>query len=146
MKTIIKILCIAVLLTPIKVIASIDADDLWLRESIPGQANGAGFGTIYNHGETDMLLLGGSVAVADDIEVHRHVHSDGQMRMERMEALVIPAGKSVTLQPGGYHLMLMNLSRPLTTDEEHEVTLYFSDGTSEVVTVKVRDLVESAGH
>lgn len=146
MKTIIKILCIAVLLTPIKVIASIDADDLWLRESIPGQANGAGFGTIYNHGETDMLLLGGSVAVADDIEVHRHVHSDGQMRMERMEALVIPTGESVTLQPGGYHLMLMNLLRPLTTDEEHEVTLYFSDGTSEVVIVKVRDLVESAGH
>jgi len=146
MKIIIKILCIAILLTPIKVIASIDADELWLRESIPGQANGAGFGAIYNHGETDMLLLGGSVAIADDIEIHRHVHSDGQMRMERMEALVIPAGKSVKLQPGGYHLMLMNLSRPLATDEEHEVTLYFSDGSSEVVTVKVRDLVESAGH
>lgn len=121
---------------------NVDADDLWLRQSIPGQSNGAGFGTITNNGRQDVLLIGGTIAIADDVEIHRHVREGEQMRMEAMDALTIPAGQSVTLQPGGYHLMLMNLSEPLVVDAQHELTLVFSDGATLKVKVPVKELVQ----
>lgn len=121
---------------------NVDADDLWLRESIPGQSNGAGFGTITNRGSQDVLLIGGTIAIAEDVEVHRHVREGEQMRMEVMDVLTIPAGQSVELQPGGYHLMLMNLSEPLAVGDEHELTLVFSDGTMLNVKVPVKALVQ----
>lgn len=120
----------------------VDADDLWLRQSIPGQANGAGFGTIRNLGDEDLLLIGGSIAIAEDVEVHRHVREGDQMRMEAMDALTIPAGSSVELQPGGYHLMLMGLSELLVVDTDHDLTLVFSDGSTHTVKVPVKELVQ----
>lgn len=121
---------------------NVDADDLWLRQSIPGQSNGAGFGSITNNGSQDIQLIGGGIAIADDVEIHRHVREGEQMRMEAMDALTIPAGQSVTLQPGGYHLMLMNLSEPLAVGDEHELTLVFSDGAILKVKVPVKELVQ----
>ncbi|WP_194757035.1 copper chaperone PCu(A)C [Aliidiomarina indica] len=122
---------------------NIDAEDLWLRQSIPGQSNGAGFGTITNHGSEDLLLIGGSIAIADDVEVHRHVREGEQVRMEAMDALTIPAGQSVQLQPGGYHFMLMTLSEPLVVGDYHDLTLVFSNGETVKVKVPVKELVQS---
>lgn len=121
---------------------NVDADDLWLRQSIPGQSNGAGFGTITNNGSQDVLLIGGTIAIAEDVEIHRHVREGEQMRMEAMDALMIPAGQSVELQPGGYHLMLMTLSEPLAVGDQHELTLVFSDGATLKVKVPVKELVQ----
>lgn len=128
--------------------ADINADELWLRQSIPGQANGAGFGVIYNLGDEDLFLIGGSIAIAGDVEVHRHVREGDQMRMEAMDALTIPAGSSIELVPGGYHLMLMGLSQPLAVGDKHALTLIFSDGSTHVVNVEVRELVQrhQGGH
>lgn len=128
--------------------ADVDIESLWLRESIPGQPNGAGFGVLRNRGTEDMLLVGASTNVANDVEIHQHVREGEQMRMEQMDMLVIPAGESVTLQPGGYHLMLMQLNEPLRVGETHEVTLIFSDGSSLNVAAEVRALVQNrhGGH
>ncbi|MCC5854455.1 MAG: copper chaperone PCu(A)C [Idiomarina sp.] len=119
----------------------IDADDLWLRESVPGQPNGAGFGTLRNHGELDVFLIGATVTIAQDVEIHQHIMEGEQMRMEQIEALTIPAGSYVTMQPGGYHLMLMGLTEPLVEGEVHTVLLVFSDGTTLEVEAPVRALV-----
>ncbi|MCL5050690.1 MAG: copper chaperone PCu(A)C [Firmicutes bacterium] len=123
------------------VFASVDADDFWLRESIPGQPNGAGFGKLVNHGSEDKVLIGASISIADDVEIHRHVREGEQMRMEAMDALIIPAGSEVTLQPGGYHLMLMGLSSPLKVGEEYDLVLIFSDGDVLELKVPVKALV-----
>ena len=123
--------------------ADVDVESLWLRESIPGQPNGAGFGVLRNRGTEDMLLVGASTSVANDVEIHQHVREGEQMRMEQMDVLVIPAGASVTLQPGGYHLMLMQLNEPLRIGNAHEVTLIFSDGSSLNVAAEVRALVQN---
>ncbi|RUO20355.1 hypothetical protein CWE08_07750 [Aliidiomarina iranensis] len=121
--------------------AEVEVESLWLRESIPGQPNGAGFGVLRNSGEQDILLIGASSDIADDIEIHQHVREGEQMRMEQMDALVVPAGERVTLQPGGYHLMLMRLNGPLVIDEEHELVLIFSDGSEISLTAPVKALV-----
>ncbi|MCH8502372.1 MAG: copper chaperone PCu(A)C [Aliidiomarina sp.] len=129
-------------------LASVEVENFWLRESIPGQPNGAGFGKFVNSGSDDRVLVGASSTIAEDVEIHRHVRDGEQMRMEAMDALVIPAGEEVVLQPGGYHLMLMQLQRPLVVGEEHDLVLIFSDGTTIEVKVPVKSLVDSSsrGH
>ena len=62
--------------------------------------------------------------------------------LEQIEALMVPAGSHVKLQPGGYHVMLMNLKEPLVVGEVHSMTLVFSDGTTLDVEVPVKPLVE----
>ncbi|RUO19759.1 copper chaperone PCu(A)C [Aliidiomarina haloalkalitolerans] len=130
------------------VMASVDAEEFWLRESIPGQPNGAGFGKLVNHGNEDKVLIGASIAIAEDVEIHRHVREGEQMRMEAMDALIIPAGSEVTLQPGGYHLMLMSLTSPLKVGDVHDLVLIFSDGDVIELKVPVKALVSGShrGH
>ena len=123
--------------------ADISVESLWLRESIPGQPNGAGFGVLRNKGDVDIILVAASVSIASDVELHQHVRDGEQMRMEQMDALVIPAGSTVTMQPGGYHLMLMELQAPLRVGESHDVVLIFADGTELTVSAEVRALVRN---
>lgn len=136
-------LCIGLLAAVSPAFAEVEVESLWLRESIPGQPNGAGFGILRNDSEQDVLLVAASSAIAADIEIHQHVREGEQMRMEQMDALVVPAGESVSLQPGGYHLMLMGLTAPLVIGEQHDVTLIFSDGREITVSAPVKALVSN---
>ncbi|MCO4322593.1 copper chaperone PCu(A)C [Aliidiomarina quisquiliarum] len=126
--------------------ADIEVEGLWLRETIPGQPHGAGFGKLRNNTEFDMFLIGGSISVAEDVEIHQHVIEGEQMRMEQIEALMVPAQAHVRLQPGGYHVMLMNLKQPLVTGDVYDLTLIFSDGSTVVVPVPVQSLVQNHSH
>lgn len=121
---------------------SLTSDDLWLRESVPGSENGAGFGTFHNSTDEDLVIVGASSSASADVELHRHVHQQGQMAMEQIESLTIPAGESVELRPGGYHLMLMQLHEPLQTDDEHTVVLRLNNGERVEFTVQVKSLLQ----
>lgn len=136
-------LCIGLLATVSPAFAEVEIESLWLRESIPGQPNGAGFGVLRNSGDQDVLLVAASSPIAGDIEIHQHVREGEQMRMEQMEALVVPAGETVSLQPGGYHLMLIGLTTPLVIGEYHDVTLIFSDGNEITISTPVKALVRN---
>src|SRR5690554_6504583 len=105
-------LCRAVLLAglsaiPALSVADVMAHDPWLRESVPGAANGAGFMVLHNPGNTPVSLVGARTDAAQRAEIHEHVMVGEMMRMQQIEELVVPAGGQVVLQPGGYHLMLM---------------------------------------
>lgn len=63
----------------------------------------------------------------------------GQMTMQPIESLELPAGETVSLEPGGYHIMLIELVAPLETGEEIEVTLTFENAGERTITVPVRD-------
>lgn len=146
MRTFIILTFIVGLFSSVSFAADIDADDIWLRESIPGQPHGAGFGMLKNNTEYDVFLIGGSVSIAEDVEIHQHVVEGEQMRMEQIEALMIPAQDDVRLQPGGYHVMLMNLTKPLVVGDIYELQLIFSDGTIVKVSAPVRPLVSNHNH
>ncbi len=65
---------------------------------------------------------------------------DGAMTMRELEdGLVLPAGETVNLEPGGYHVMLLDLPDPLETGDTFDLTLEFESGESRVVSIEVRD-------
>ena len=98
----------------------------WSRATPGGAKVGGGYLTIENKGSAPDRLIGGSAAVADKIEVHEMAINDGVMTMRQLDkGLVIEAGKTVKLAPGGYHLMLLNLKSPLKQGDKLPVTLEF---------------------
>ena len=98
----------------------------WSRETAEGQNAGGAFMTIANSGAADDRLTGGSSPVAGDVQIHTVDMTDGVMRMRELEdGLDVPAGGSVTLKPGSFHIMLMQLDRPLQQGEAVPVTLTF---------------------
>lgn len=101
----------------------------------------AAFGTLKNTGSSDLVVTGGSSDVAESVEAHVMVKDDaGQMVMqEAKDGLVIPAGKELTLEPGGAHLMLMGLKGAVEPGHDITITVSFKDGSSEDLTFPVRE-------
>ncbi|MFV0644711.1 MAG: copper chaperone PCu(A)C [Sphingomonadaceae bacterium] len=98
----------------------------WSRETAEGQDAGGAFMTITNSGKAADRLTGGSTPVAGEVQVHTVDMTDGVMRMRQLEdGLEIPAGGTVTLKPGSYHIMLMKLKQPLQQGEDVPLTLTF---------------------
>ena len=75
-------------------------------------------------GRSDRLVAVRSPA-AGAAELHNHIMENGIARMRRVDAIAVPAGKSVTLKPGGYHLMLTDLKAPLKEGDLLKLTLVF---------------------
>ena len=81
---------------------------------------------ITNNGTSPDRLIGGSSPAAGKIEIHEMAMKDNVMTMRPVTGgLPIEPGKSVTLAPGGYHLMFVNLKSPLKQDSELKATLDF---------------------
>ncbi|GGK26288.1 copper chaperone PCu(A)C [Salinarimonas ramus] len=110
----------------------------WSRAT-PGAAPVAGgYLTITNTGAAADRLLGGATEIAERFEVHSMEMVDGVARMAPVEGgLEIPAGESVALEPGGYHVMFMGLKRPLAEGESFEGTLVFENAGEVPVTFAV---------
>ncbi|GGX72827.1 copper chaperone PCu(A)C [Saccharospirillum salsuginis] len=98
----------------------------WARATPPGVTVGGGFLTIHNGSDQDETLLGGSAPFAREVQIHETRQEGDVMKMEhRPEGLLIPAGESRSLQPGGYHVMFMGMDSPLVDGEKVPVTLTF---------------------
>ena len=111
----------------------------WSRETAPGQAAGGAFMTITNSGTADDRLIGGSSSVVGEVQVHNVTLTDGVMRMRQLpDGLAIPAGETVTLAPGGYHLMLMRLTQPIERTGPVPLTLEFERAGAIEVTLAVQ--------
>jgi copper(I)-binding protein len=99
----------------------------WARATPKGAPVGGGYLTITNTGSEPDRLIGGSVAFAKNVEVHEMKMDNGVMKMRMMaNGLEIKPGQTVTLKPGGYHLMFTGLKQPLTKGEHVKVTLQFA--------------------
>jgi len=102
---------------------TITVENAWSRAAMAGR-NGAVFLTIIDKGQPDSLVSASS-PVADHVEVHESLMDQGVMKMRAVPALPVTAEKPVTLAPGGYHIMLMNLKQPLAEGDKVQVTLNF---------------------
>ncbi|NKC34421.1 copper chaperone PCu(A)C [Falsiroseomonas selenitidurans] len=112
----------------------------WSRAAGAGRV-GAGFLTIRNTGSTADRLVSARADAARTVELHTHLRENGIMRMRPVEAIDLPPGETVTLQPGGLHLMLIDLTQALNTGETVPVTLVFEKAG----TMQVRLAVQAAG-
>jgi copper(I)-binding protein len=125
--------------------------DPWARASAMTQNAGAVYMQIDAGANGDTLL---GVSVSSDIaamaELHETVMVDdgsgttmadgmGAMTMQAIESLAIPSNGTVSLEPGGYHIMLMDLVDPLVSGETFEVTLRFEDSGDQTIQVEVRE-------
>jgi copper(I)-binding protein len=98
----------------------------WSRATPGGAKIGGGYLTIENKGSAADRLIGGSADIAAKAELHEMAVNNGVMKMRPLDkGLAIEPGKTVKLAPGGYHLMLLDLKRPLKQGEQVPVTLEF---------------------
>ncbi|MFO7298249.1 MAG: copper chaperone PCu(A)C [Pseudomonadota bacterium] len=118
----------------------------WARATPGGVKNGAAYLQISASGTADKLVDARSDA-AERVELHNHVQENGVMRMRRVESIEVPAGGTVTLAPGGYHLMLMGLKQPLKAGEKLDLTLVFEKAGEINVTAPIEPIgAKGTGH
>jgi periplasmic copper chaperone A len=97
----------------------------WARATPKGAEVGSGYLLIQNNGAAPDRLTGGTADFAN-LELHQMASANGVSQMRELkDGLAIPAHGSVSLSPGGYHLMFTHLAHPLTKGENVKATLNF---------------------
>lgn len=117
-------------------VAAIDIGHPHARPTNAGQQVGVGYLKLSNQGAADRLLSATSPAAAS-VEMHSMAMEGDVMKMRQVDAIELPAGQTVELKPGGYHLMLMGLKAPLKAGDKLPLTLRFEKAGEVVVTVNV---------
>ena len=96
------------------------------RATLPNAPVGGGFLSITNNGAEDDVLVSASAPIAAQTQLHEMSVEDGVMRMHEVEGgIPVPAGTTVTLSPGGLHIMFMGLTGAIVEGETVPVTLTF---------------------
>lgn len=115
--------------------ATISVTDAWARATMPGQKVSGAYMQIAS--DADARLVGVSSPVVPRVEVHEMKMDGDVMRMREVKAIDLPRGKTVSLAPGGYHIMLMNLAKPIAAGDVIPLTLVIeADGKRQMVDVK----------
>lgn len=105
--------------------AEVEIKDPWARATRPGQKVGAAYMSLT--AQHDARLIGARSPVAGRVEIHEMKMQGDVMKMRALEALALPAGKTIVLEPGGYHIMLLDLEKPLREGESVPLTLIVED-------------------
>ena len=108
----------------------------WARPSAVN--TGAAYFRLTNKGASDDALIGVASDVAAKVELHSMTMDDNIMRMRKEDSLALPAGKSVSVEPGGLHIMLIGLKKPLVEGETFPMHLTFEKAGGVDVTVHVQ--------
>ena len=126
--------------------AQVTVKDAWVRATVPQQKATGAFMQLQS--TKDTKLVSASSPLTPNVEVHEMAMQDNVMKMRQVPAIELPAGKVVELKPGSYHVMLMNLQKPVSVGDTVSLTLSFEskDGKRETVEVQapVRPLNSSA--
>ncbi len=119
--------------------STIAVEQPWARATPAGAQTGAVYMTLDNKTSTADRLTGALSDVADKLQIHQITIVNGVMQMRELtDGLPIPAGGSVTLKPGSYHVMLVGLKKPLAAGETFPLTLTFEKAGNIPVTVLVQ--------
>ncbi|MFZ3360440.1 MAG: copper chaperone PCu(A)C [Xanthobacteraceae bacterium] len=111
----------------------------WARATPAGAQTGAVYMTVENKSSSADRLTGASADVADKLQIHEMKVENGVMQMRQLaDGLAIPAGGSVVLKPGSYHVMMIGLKKPLTPGETFPLKLTFAKAGTISVTVAVQ--------
>jgi hypothetical protein len=129
--------------------ADVKVTDAWARASSAVASAGAAYMKIENTGSAADALIGASSPAATTVEVHETVAmgspapgasgDSGMMGMQPVKRLEIPAGGTVELKPGSYHIMLIGLKQDLKVGDSIEITLEFEKVGEIKVTATVRE-------
>lgn len=123
--------------TSVAFAADVSIEQPFARATPPGQPNSAAFMQLSNKGEATALVAAHS-SVANVVELHTHIHDEGVMRMRKIEQIELPAGATTLLEPGGLHVMLIDLKQPLQDGSQIDLTLEYADGSEQQIEVPVQ--------
>ncbi|MFC4621487.1 copper chaperone PCu(A)C [Comamonas nitrativorans] len=127
--------------------APVQIDAPWARATVAGQQASGAFMRLTAH--EPLQLVGVTTPVAAVAEVHEMKMDGDMMKMRAIPSLALPAGQTVELQPGGYHLMFMQLKAPLEAGSTIPVTLQFKNAQGQTLEqplqVPVKPLAQPAG-
>ena len=112
-------------------------EDAWARASIGAAQTGAIFMTLRNPAGQPQKVIAAKSRIAQRAELHEHQMDGSVMRMREVDALEVPPGGSLMLQPGGYHIMLFGLKQPLREGGSFGFTLILEGGQRLTATGKV---------
>lgn len=116
----------------------VQAEGATAYATAPGSSNGAVFMTLHNTGSESDRLVSASTDKAASVEIHQSsTDANGTMEMRPVDGIMVDAGQQITLNPNGYHIMLMGLTQPLLADENFNLTLNFEKGGAVTVPVTV---------
>lgn len=85
-------------------------------------------------------LLAAHSTVAKKVEIHTHIHEGHVMRMRPVSKIALRAGHCTELKPGGYHIMLLGLDKPLVAGKKFNLDLYFARAGKVSIQVPVHQL------
>jgi copper(I)-binding protein len=113
----------------------------WVRPSNPGQEVGAAYMTFLSSQDTTLISVESDIT--NTIEIHSMSVENGVMKMRMLDTLELQAGKPYKLEPGGFHLMLFDLKKPLIRDDQVKFVLTFKKknkaSIKQSIIVKVQD-------
>ena len=118
---------------------AVTIDDAWVKAAAEGMSGA--FATLRNTGPTDVTISSATSTAATAVELHETVEAEtGEIVMRAKDGgFTIPAGGELRLEPGGNHIMLMGLVRPVQAGDEVTFLLTFSDDSTYEFTARAKD-------
>jgi copper(I)-binding protein len=129
-------------LVALQALAQVTVSEPWARSTVKEQKATGMFMTLTS--KEDAKLVGATSPAARIVEVHEMAIDNNVMKMREVKSLALPAGKAVELKPGGYHVMLIDLARPLEPGEKVPVTLTLEGKDGKRTTVEATAEVRTA--
>ena len=118
----------------------VEVEKPWARASAMVDGAGAAYMQISSPDADRLIGVSVDATVAAMAEIHEtSMNDEGAMMMSEVGRIDIPAGETVMLEPGGYHIMLMQLAEPLEPGNAFDLTLQFAEGGDITVEVEVRE-------
>lgn len=139
----IAILLAGGLVTVLPAGAEVTVTDAWIRGTVATQKATGAFMKLKS--TENARLVAATSPAANIVEVHEMAMKDNIMTMRAVDAIELPAGKTVELKPGGYHVMLIDLVKPLAAGEKVPVQLTVVGKDGKKATVEVKAEVRATG-
>lgn len=115
--------------------------------TVPKAPVAGGYMVIRNNGSEPDFLIGGTASFAGDVQIHEMKMQGDVMKMRELaDGLEIPAGGEVALKPGGYHVMFMKLSEPLSEGDSRKAALRFKKSGSVEVEFNIKSRKDLTSH
>ena len=129
------------------VLDDIEITEGWVREVPQGNHNTAGYLRIKNSGKEEIKLINVQADFAEISEFHLMKEEYGIMKMTPLQdGILIPASSTVSLEPGGMHIMFMKLNTSLKLSEEHKIHLTFENIGGSSISMIVKKISSTNFH
>lgn len=134
----VKYLLLSLLGMSLHVSAQTTVDDAWVRATVAGQPSSGAFMRLTS--TTDSKLVEVQSPVAKTVQIHESTMRNDVMSMQSVASVALPAGKTVSIEPEGYHVMLIDLNGQIKDGDIVPLTLVIEDskGVKESIEVKAQ--------